>query len=103
MGKITYFLSPYPTSPKAKLLSAIELLSDRGVDDTTFLLLAAMAQSIIWSEECHIQFLDTGFKAAIELYDSSVQNADFNEVQTDPNNPRNWSGYIEFQKRYNNQ
>ena len=103
MGKITYFLPPYPTSPKATLLSAIELLSNEGVDETTFLLLAAIAQSIIWSEECHIKFIDIGFEAAIEIYDTSVQNADFYEVQKDPGNPRNWNGYIEFQNRYNDQ
>ena len=103
MGKITYFLPPYPTSPRATLLSAIEFLSNEGVDETTFLLLAAIAQSIIWSEECHIKFLDIGFKAALEIYDASAQNADFYEVQKDPGNPRNWNGYIEFLKRHNYQ
>lgn len=98
MGKITYFLPPYPTSPKAKLLSAIEFLEAEGVDSTTFLLLAKIAESTLWSEECYLRFLDTGFKAAIELYDTATQNAEFDEVQKDPDNPRNWSVYTEFRK-----
>ncbi len=43
---------------------------------------------IIWSEESYKRFAETGFKAAIELYDAAVQNADFVMVQKDPNNPR---------------
>jgi len=94
MDEDRYFLPPYLTSPKAKLLSAIELLSAHDVDDTVFLLLGAIAQSILWSEESNKRFIDLGFLAAIEIYDSAVQNADFDKVQTDPNNPRNWKGYI---------
>lgn len=94
MCKITYFLPPYPTSPLAKLLSAIELLEASGCGDTTLLLLAAIAESTLWSDECYERFLDTGYKAAIELYDAATQNADFDEVQKDPNNPRNWKGYL---------
>lgn len=94
MGKITYFLPPYPTSPLAKLLSAIELLEAEGCGNTTLLLLAAIAESTLWSDECYKRFLDTGFKAAIELYDAATQNAaEVDEVQKDPNNPRNWKGY----------
>ena len=89
-----YSLPPYLTSPKAKLLSQIEFLSAHNVDDTVFLLLAAIAQSILWSEECEERFLDTGFKAAIELYDEATQNTEFDKVQIDPQNPRNWKGYV---------
>lgn len=103
MKEITYFLPPYPTSPRAKLLSAIEFLSNEGADQTTFLLLAAIAQSIMLSEECHIKFINIGFEAALDIYDLSMLNADFYEMQKDPNNPRNCNGYIEFQKRCNNQ
>lgn len=60
-----------PTSPRAKLHSAIDLLSNNEVDSTTFLLLAAIAQSIIFSEECHIKFLDISFEAALEIYGSA--------------------------------
>jgi|GEM_PF-5872560 len=88
-----YSLPAYLTSPKARLLSVIDLLSAHDVDDTVFLLLGAIAQSILWSEESNKLFIDLGFSAAIEIYDSAMQNADFDKVQTDPQNPRNWTGY----------
>lgn len=90
----TYSLPPYLTTPKARLLSAIDLLSAHDVDDTVFLLLTAMAQSIAWSEEYHERFLKIGFVAAIELYDAAAQNRPFEEVEKDPKNPRNWKGYV---------
>lgn len=93
MSHITYFLPPYPTSPKAKLLSAIEYLESEECGGEILLLLAAIAESTIWSEECYQRFIDVGMKAALELYDISTINAAYEQTQKDPNNPRNWQAF----------
>ncbi len=89
----TYSLPPYLTTPKARLLSTIDLLSADDVDDTVFLLLAAIAQSVVWSEKSYEKFCKLGFDVALEIYDTAVQNQVFEEIQKDPDNPRNWKGY----------
>lgn len=93
MSHISYFLPPYPTSPKAKLLSAIEYLESEECGGEILLLLAAIAESTVWSEECYQRFIDVGMKAALELYDVSTINTPYERTEKDPNNPRNWQAY----------
>lgn len=97
-------LPPYPTSEAAKvsmarekLIAAIAQLESCN-QGTILMLLSAISQSILYSEESYQRFADTGWLAAIELYDTATQNSEFEAVQVDPNNPRNWSGYAEWQK-----
>jgi hypothetical protein len=81
---ISYFLPPFPTSGRAKLSCAIEyLLSEDGIGEEELKLLAAIAESIIWSEECHRAFIKTGFDAALELYDQSTMNASVEQTEKD--------------------
>lgn len=98
MSQISYFLPPYPTSPKAKLLAAIANLESEECGAETLLLLAAIAESIIWSEKCYQRFLDVGLQAALELYDTSAINATYEQQETDPNNPRNWKLFSTWKK-----
>lgn len=95
---ISYFLPPFPTSGRAKLQSAIEyLLSEDGIGEEELKLLAAIAESIIWSEECHHAFIKTGFEAALELYNYSTMNASVEQIENDHENPRNWKTYSIYQ------
>lgn len=57
------------------------------------LLLAAIAESTVWSEESYQRFLDVGMKATLKLYDASTLNATHEETKIDPNNPRNWQAF----------
>ena len=93
MSHISYFLPPYPTSTKAKLLSAIEYLESEECGGEILLLLAAIAESTHWSEECYQRFIDVGMKAALELYDISTMNTPYEQTEKDPDNPRNWQAY----------
>ncbi|MBD2181036.1 hypothetical protein H6S82_03575 [Planktothrix sp. FACHB-1355] len=93
MSHISYFLPPYPTSPKAKLLSAIEYLESEECGGEILLLLAAIAESTVWSQECYERFIDVGMKAALELYDISTMNTPYEQTEKDPSNPRNWQAY----------
>lgn len=93
MNHISYCLPPYPTSPKAKLMAAIEYLESEDCGDEILLLLAAIVESTVWSEECYQRFLDVGMKAALELYDASTINSSQEQTKTDPNNPRNWQAF----------
>ena len=93
MSQISYFLPPYPTSPKAKLLSAIEYLESAECGGEILLLLAAIAESTVWSQECYERFIDVGMKAALELYDVSTMNTPYGQTEKDPNNPRNWQAF----------
>ncbi|MBU7585713.1 MAG: hypothetical protein KAF91_22985 [Nostoc sp. TH1S01] len=81
-------------SAKKELLTTIDWLQAEGAaSETNLNLLIAIAQSILWSEESYIRFLQCGFNAAIELFDESSQNWDFEEAMLSRHNPRNWDGY----------
>ena len=57
------------------------------------MLLAAIAESTVWSEECYQRFIDVGMKAALELYDVATMNTPYEQTEKDPNNPRNWQAF----------
>ncbi|WP_341531403.1 hypothetical protein WKK05_37465 (plasmid) [Nostoc sp. UHCC 0302] len=92
-GSIPIAALPESTARGAKqrLLATIEWLDDEDATSTTNLrLLTAIVESILWSEESYNRFLQCGFDAAIELFDNSSQNWDFEQVISSPDNPRNW-------------
>ncbi|WP_225226359.1 hypothetical protein [Komarekiella delphini-convector] len=66
---------------------------------TNLKLLTAIVESILWSEESYTRFLQCGFDAAIELFDISSQNWEFEESMSSRHNPRNWDKYKQLQKR----
>jgi hypothetical protein len=79
---------------KKELLETIEWLQREGAATQTNLkLLTAIVESILWSEESYTRFLQCGFDAAIELFDISSQNWEFEESTSSPHNPRNWDEY----------
>ncbi|MBH8573049.1 hypothetical protein I8752_08480 [Nostocaceae cyanobacterium CENA369] len=81
-------------SAKQRLLVTIDWLQDEGAaSETNLNLLIAIAQSILWSEESYTKFLQCGFDAAIELFDISSQNWDFEQAMVSRHNPRNWDEY----------
>ena len=79
---------------KKQLLATIEWLQNDGAaTETNLLLLTAIVESILWSEESYTKFLQCGFDAAIELFDIASINWDFEEAMSSPHNPRNWDEY----------
>ena len=81
-------------STKKQLLETIEWLqSERAATETNLKLLTAIVESILWSEESYTQFLQCGFDAAIELFDISSQNWEFEESVSSRHNPKNWDEY----------
>ncbi|MBE9209460.1 hypothetical protein IQ244_23775 [Nostoc sp. LEGE 06077] len=86
-------------STKQQLLTTIDWLQKEGAaSETNLNLLIAIAQSILWSEESYIRFLQCGFDAAIELFDESSQNWDFEEAMLSRHNPRNWDEYKQLKQ-----
>ncbi|WP_226889791.1 hypothetical protein [Nostoc sp. MG11] len=91
-------IAPLPESTsesaKQRLLATIEWLDDEDAASITNLkLLTAIVESILWSEESYTRFLQCGFDAAIELFDISSQNWEFEELMSSPHNLRNWDEY----------
>ncbi|MFN6571605.1 hypothetical protein [Dendronalium sp. ChiSLP03b] len=61
-------------SLQQRLIATIHWLDEQGAaSETNLNLLIAIAQSILWSEESYARFLQCGFDAAIELFDSDVK------------------------------
>ncbi|MFN6566199.1 hypothetical protein [Dendronalium sp. ChiSLP03b] len=86
-------------SAKQQLIDTIDLLQKEGAaSETNLKLLTAIAQSILWSEESYIRFLQCGFDAAIELFDNSSQNWDFESAMLSSHNPRNWDEYKQLKQ-----
>jgi hypothetical protein len=78
-------------SAKKELLETIEWLQSEGAaTETNLKLLTAIVESILWSEESYTKFLQCGFDAAIELFDTNSQNWEFEEAMLSRHNPRNW-------------
>ncbi|MCC5666965.1 hypothetical protein LC653_24510 [Nostoc sp. CHAB 5784] len=85
-------------SAKQQLLETIEWLQSQGAaTETNLNLLTAIVESILWSEESYTRFLQYGFDAAIELFDISSQNWEFEESTSSRHNPRNWDEYKQLQ------
>jgi hypothetical protein len=79
---------------KQQLLATIEWLQEEDAASSTNLkLLTAIVESILWSKESYTRFLQCGFDAAIELFDSGSQNWDFEQAFDSCENPRNWEEY----------
>ncbi|MBD6621114.1 hypothetical protein FNW02_36730 [Komarekiella sp. 'clone 1'] len=79
---------------KEELLETIDWLQSEGAaTETNLKLLTAIVESILWSEESYTRFLQCGFDAAIELFDISSQNWEFEESMSSRHNPRNWNEY----------
>ena len=79
----------------SNLRDAIDRLIDSDLGDaTTLKLLAAIAKCPIWDEQSDREFRRLGFSVALEIYDLMTMNADFGFAIDDPNNPRNWDGYL---------
>jgi hypothetical protein len=100
-GSIPIAALPPSTAASAKqqLLTTIEWLQSEGAaTETNLKLLTAIVESILWSEESYTRFLQCGFDAAIELFDISSQNWDFEESISSPHNPRNWDKYKRLQQ-----
>ncbi|MHC5771851.1 MAG: hypothetical protein ACYTXI_41300 [Nostoc sp.] len=86
-------------SAKQQLIETIEWLHKEGAaTETNLKLLTAIVESILWSEESYTRFLQCGFDAAIELFDISYQNWEFEESMSSPHNPRNWDEYKQLQQ-----
>lgn len=86
-------------SAKKELLNTIDWLQKEGAaSETNLNLLTAIAQSILWSEESYTRFLQCGFDAAIELFDISSQNWDFESAMLSRHNPRNWDEYKQLKQ-----
>jgi hypothetical protein len=82
------------TSEKQQLIATIEWLYKEGAaSETNLKLLTAIVESILWSEESYTRFLQCGFNAAIELFDITSQNWEFQESTSSRHNPRNWDEY----------
>ncbi|AFZ11564.1 hypothetical protein Cri9333_0621 [Crinalium epipsammum PCC 9333] len=97
---ITKFLPPYPTSRRAKMLDAVArlestilMLVGHDCDPEAILLLAELGFSFLYSDECQERFIDVGMQAALEIYECSTINAEYEDTITDINNPRNWGFY----------
>ncbi|MBD6621221.1 hypothetical protein FNW02_37380 [Komarekiella sp. 'clone 1'] len=81
-------------SAKKQLLETIDWLQKEGAASVTNLkLINAITESILWSEKSYTRFLQCGFDAAIELFDISSQNWEFEESMSSRHNPRNWDEY----------
>ncbi|RCJ39082.1 hypothetical protein A6770_39145 [Nostoc minutum NIES-26] len=86
-------------SAKQRLLTTIEWLDEEGAaSENNLNLLTAIAQSILWSEESYTRFLQCAFDAAIELFDISSQNWEFEEAMSSRHNPRNWDEYKQLEQ-----
>ncbi|MBW4565907.1 MAG: hypothetical protein KME32_33470 [Mojavia pulchra JT2-VF2] len=86
-------------SAKKQLLDTIDWLQKEGAaSETNLNLLIAIVQSILWSEESYTRFLQCGFDTAIELFDISSQNWDFEEAMLSRHNPRNWNEYKQLEE-----
>jgi hypothetical protein len=104
MKQLTGFIPiaalPESTAASApqQLLTTIEWLKSEGAATETHLkLLTAIVESILWSEESYSRFLQCGFDAAIEFFDTNSQNWEFEESTSSPHNPRNWDEYKQLQ------
>ncbi len=100
-GFIPVAVLPESTAASAKkqLLSTIEWLDKEGAaTETNLKLLTAIVESILCSEESYTRFLQCGFDAAIEFFDTNSQNWDFEESMSSPYNPRNWDKYKQLQQ-----
>lgn len=81
-------------SAKQQLLETIEWLHKEGAaTETNLKLLTAIVESILCSEESYTRFLQCGFDAAIEFFDTNSQNWEFEYSMSSPHNPRNWNEY----------
>lgn len=81
-------------SAKQQLIVTIEWLQSEGAaTETNLKLLTVIVESILWSEESYTRFLQCGFDAAIELFDSVSQNWEVEQARSSPHNPRNWDEY----------
>ncbi|MBE8992545.1 hypothetical protein [Nostoc sp. LEGE 12450] len=86
-------------SAKKQLLETIEWLYKEGAaTETNLKLLTAIVESILCSEESYARFLQCGFDAAIEFFDTNSQNWEFEESISSPYNPRNWDKYKQLQQ-----
>ncbi|MHC5771899.1 MAG: hypothetical protein ACYTXI_41540 [Nostoc sp.] len=87
-----------PASAKQQLIETIEWLHKEGAaTETNLKLLTAIVESILCSEESYTRFLQCGFDAAIEFFDTNSQNWGFGESMSSPCNPRNWDKYKQLQ------
>ncbi|MEH2151698.1 hypothetical protein [Nostoc sp.] len=85
-------------SAKQQLIETIEWVYKEGAaTETNLKLLTAIVESILYSEESYTRFLQCGFDAAIEFFDTNSQNWDFEESISSPHNPRNWHEYKQLQ------
>jgi hypothetical protein len=99
-GSIPIAALPPSTTAGAKkqLLATIDLLQKEGAaTETNLLLLTALIESILWSEESYTRFLQCGFDAAIELFDISSQNWNFEQAMSSRHNPRNLDEYKQLE------
>ena len=92
-----YLLPPYPTSPKAKwlvakarLMSVVDQLEACDYGHENVLMLANLGFSILLSEEYHRSFFNLGMEISEDLYSDATINAEYEQIQNDPNNPSNW-------------
>ena len=86
-------------SAKQQLIATIEWLHKEGAaTETNLKLLTAIVESILCSEESYTRFLQCGFDAAIELFDTNSQNWEFEESMSSSHNPRNWDKYNQLQQ-----
>lgn len=105
MKKLTGFIPiaalPESTAASAKqhLIETIEWLYKEGAaTETNLKLLTAIVESILCSEESYTRFLQCGFDAAIEFFDTNSQNWEFEESISSRHNPRNWDEYKQVQQ-----
>jgi hypothetical protein len=88
---ISHYLPSSDGQPsRQRLLETIEFLQKEGIDDSSFKILNALANGLIWSDESDRAVRDLGKQIAQGLYDHTTQNADFEARLTDPQNPQNW-------------
>ncbi|MBD2510027.1 hypothetical protein H6G91_22470 [Nostoc muscorum FACHB-395] len=86
-------------SAKQQLIETIEWLYKEGAaSETNLKLLTAIVESILCSEESYTRFLECGFDAAIEFFDTNSQNWDFEESISSSHNPRNWDKYKQLKQ-----
>ena len=81
-----------------QLNQAIELLKKEGVSDETFRLLAAIASCPVFDEPLDREFRKFGYKMAAALYRESNMHwmGETEQINADPDNPKNWEGYQEY-------
>ncbi|MFW9259772.1 hypothetical protein [Nostoc sp. CALU 546] len=86
-------------SAKQQLIETIEWLDKEcAATETNLKLLTAIVESILCSEESYSRFLQCGFDAAIEFFDTNSQNWEFEESISSRHNPRNWDKYKQLQQ-----